>query len=266
MSTQTLSTPFADELRAWRKARRLSQLDLSLSAGVSQRHISFLESGKSAPSREMVALLASTLQIPSSRRDAFFMAAGYAPARRAKGIDDPLLAPAREAIEFILERNEPYPSMALSRDWRIMAANSAMQRLSGWLIAGDPKADIPLTDLDYMDMLSDPEGLRALIVQGEEITIALLDTMIAEAAAAREVERVQHLRKLRARFPAYAPALGPLPVLELARDGWSLKFVTILTSFAPPSDPSLEGVKVELFFPADAGTRTILEAWARKAG
>jgi transcriptional regulator with XRE-family HTH domain len=263
MSTQTLSTPFADELRAWRKARRLSQLDLSLNAGVSQRHISFLESGKSAPSREMVALLASTLQLPSVSRDTFFMAAGYAPARRAKGIDDPLLAPARQAIDFILERNEPFPSMALSRDWRIMAANGAMQRLSGWMVAGDPRADVPLMDLDYMDMLSDPNGLRGMIVQGGEITIALLDVMIAEAAAAREIERLQHLRKLRARFPAAAPMPGPLPLLELARDGWSLKFVTILTSFAPPSDPSLEGMKLELFFPADAATRTMLEAWAK---
>jgi transcriptional regulator with XRE-family HTH domain len=263
MSTQTTTTLFADELRAWRKARRLSQLDLSLNAGVSQRHISFLESGKSTPSREMVALLASTLQLPSSSRDAFFMAAGYAPARRAKGIDDPVLAPAREAIDFILERNEPYPTMALSRDWRILAANGAMQRLSGWMVTGDPKADIPLMDLDYMDMLSDPDGLRSMIVQGEEITIGLLDVMLAEAAAAREIERLQHLRKLRARFPAYAPTPGPLPILELARDGWSLKFVTILTSFAPPSDPSLEGMKLELFFPADAATRTMLEAWAK---
>jgi transcriptional regulator with XRE-family HTH domain len=263
MSTQTLSTPFADELRAWRRARRLSQLELSLNAGVSQRHISFLESGKSAPSREMVALLASTLQLPSQSRDAFFVAAGFAPARRAKGIDDPILAPAREAMDFILERSEPYPSMALSRDWRIMAANSAMQRLSGWMIAGDPKADVPLTDIDYMDMLSDPNGLRAMIVQGEEITVALLDVMIQDATAAREIERLQHLRKLRARFPAYAPALGPLPLLELARDGWSLKFITILTSFAPPTDPSLEGMKLELFFPADAATRTMLEAWAK---
>lgn len=263
MSTQTLSTPFADELRAWRKARRLSQLDLSLNAGVSQRHISFLESGKSTPSREMVALLASTLQLPSSSRDNFFVAAGYAPARRAKGIDDPVLAPAREAIDFILERNEPYPSMALSRDWRILAANGAMQRLSGWMLTGDPKAEVPLMDLDYMDMLSDPNGLRSMIMQGEEISIALLDVMLAEAAAAREIERLQHLRKLRARFPAYAPPLGPMPILEIARDGWSLKFVTILTGFAPPSDPSLEGMKLELFFPADAATRTMLEAWAK---
>ena len=135
MSTQIASTPFADELRAWRKARRLSQLDLSLNAGVSQRHISYLESGKASPSREMVALLAGTLQLPAQSRDAFLVAAGYAPAKRARGIDDPVLAPAREAIDFVLERNEPFPALALSRDWRIMSANGAMQRLTGWLMA-----------------------------------------------------------------------------------------------------------------------------------
>lgn len=262
MNMQSALT-FGEELKSWRKVRRLSQLDLALQAGVSQRHVSFLESGKSAPSREMVTLLAGAMSLPARARDTMLLTAGYAPASRAKGMDDPTLAPAREALDFVLERMEPYPALALSRDWRILTTNAAMQRLSSFLITGSPKGGPSLADIDYMDALTNPDGLRGLMTHGEGIMIASLDAMLSEAAAERDDERMRHVRSLRARFPAVAPPLEPLPMLGFARDGWTLNFVTIMTSFAAPCDASLEGIKIELLYPGDGGTRSLLDAWVK---
>ncbi|MCZ8284189.1 MAG: helix-turn-helix domain-containing protein, partial [Bacteroidia bacterium] len=121
--------PFGDHLRHWRQHRRLSQLDLAQEADVSTRHLSFVETGRSVPSREMVLRLSERLDIPLRERNALLVAAGYAPMYRERPLNDPALASAREAVELLLKSHEPYPALALDRHWNIVATNRMVPHL-----------------------------------------------------------------------------------------------------------------------------------------
>src|SRR5438094_2907157 len=114
------SRPVGDLLREWRQRRRLSQLDLAGDADVSTRHLSFVETGRSVPSREMVLRLAERLDVPLRERNALLVAAGYAPMYRERPLDDPALAPARQAVETLLRSHEPYPALAVDRHWNLV--------------------------------------------------------------------------------------------------------------------------------------------------
>src|SRR6476661_2209299 len=116
--------PFGEHLRQWRQRRRLSQLDLAQEADISTRHLSFVETGRSLPSREMVLRLAERLDVPLRERNALLVAAGYAPMYRERALDDPALAPARQAVELILKSHEPFPSLAVDRHWNLVAHNA----------------------------------------------------------------------------------------------------------------------------------------------
>src|SRR4051812_13155531 len=130
MNTMALSPrSFGDHLRTWRQRRRMSQLELSLEAEISQRHLSFVESGRASPSRTMVLILAERLQVPLRERNAMLLAAGYAPSFPERPLDDPALRLAREAVELVLKGHEPYPAVAVDRAWRLVAANSAVPLL-----------------------------------------------------------------------------------------------------------------------------------------
>src|SRR5215217_4451268 len=123
--------PFGEHLRAWRLRRRMSQLDLAGEADISTRHLSFVENGRSAPSREMVLRLAERLDVPLRERNALLVAAGYAPMYRERSLDDPALSAARQAVELILKSHEPYPALAVDRHWNLVAANSMLPHLFG---------------------------------------------------------------------------------------------------------------------------------------
>src|SRR6266849_9204957 len=120
-------------LRGWRKRRRRTQLDLALDAGISARHLSFVETGRSTPSAEMVLLLAEQLQVPVRERNHLLLAAGYAPAFPERSLEDPELAPVREALDRILTGHEPYPAIVVDRYWNVVAANSAMGVIAEWV-------------------------------------------------------------------------------------------------------------------------------------
>src|ERR1700678_3659420 len=121
--------PVGGLLRQWRQRRRLSQLDLACDAGISPRHLSFLETGRAQPSREMVLLLSEQLDVPIRERNVLLVAAGFAPVFPERALDDPALAPARAAIDLVLDRQKPYPAFALDRHWRIAASNAALPEL-----------------------------------------------------------------------------------------------------------------------------------------
>ena len=129
------SQPFGEHLRFWRQHRRMSQLDLASEADISTRHLSFVETGRSAPSREMVLRLAERLDVPLRERNALLVAAGYAPMYRERPLDDPALAAAREAVQLILKSHEPYPALAVDRHWNLLAANAMVPHL---LASADP--------------------------------------------------------------------------------------------------------------------------------
>src|SRR6185436_11204693 len=127
--------PFGQRLRYWREHRRLSQLDLALDAAISTRHLSFVETGKAMPSRDMVLRLAERLEVPLRERNALLVAAGFAPMYRERGLDDPALAAARAAVDLVLKGHEPYPALAVDRHWNLVAANAAVPHL---LAGADP--------------------------------------------------------------------------------------------------------------------------------
>src|SRR5262245_19994630 len=121
--------PVGSHLRQWRQRRRMSQLDLALGAEISTRHLSFLETGRSSPSREMILRLSDELEIPMRERNVLLVAGGFAPIFSERSLNDPALAPARQAIDLILESHKPYPAFAVDRHWKIGASNAALQEL-----------------------------------------------------------------------------------------------------------------------------------------
>src|SRR5215510_7198895 len=143
-------------LQGWRKARQLSQLALATQAEISPRHLCFIETGRSRPSREMVLLLASALDVPLRERNALLLAAGFAPLFRETDIADPELAPARTAVESILRQQEPYPAVVMNRHWDVLFGNAAASRLFGFLL---DSRELP-SPMNVVRLMFDPAGLR----------------------------------------------------------------------------------------------------------
>ncbi|HET9396089.1 MAG TPA: helix-turn-helix domain-containing protein, partial [Nitrospiraceae bacterium] len=141
-------------LREWRAARRLSQLDLALEAGVSSRHLSYVETGKAQPSRDMIARLADALEMPLREYNALLVAAGYAPKYRETALDTPEMAPVRRAVELTLEHQEPYPAFVTNRYWDILMTNRALTRILGLVRGGPP------THMNVMRQIFDPNDVR----------------------------------------------------------------------------------------------------------
>src|SRR5918992_3464668 len=131
-------------LREWRERRRLSQLDLALDAGISARHLSFVETGRSTPGREMLLRVLEQLEVPFRERNRLLLAVGHAPAFPERRLEDPDLAPVREALDLVLTGHEPYPAVVVDRGWNFVAANSAMWRLTSHAPAGPTRAGPPI--------------------------------------------------------------------------------------------------------------------------
>ena len=156
-------------LREWRTARRLSQLDLALDAGVSARHLSYIETGKSQPSREMLTRLADTLEMSLRERNALLIAAGYAPKYPESALATPEMAQINRAIDMMLKQQEPYPAFLMNRHWDILAANDAAVRMNGFLLGGQPSPH-----RNMLRHLFDPNDLRAALLNWEEVAGGLL--------------------------------------------------------------------------------------------
>ena len=192
-------------LRRWRTVRRLSQLDLSLEAEVSARHLSFIETGRARPSREMVLLLASVLDVPLRERNALLQSAGFAPVYRETGLEDPVMAGMREAVSLILRQHEPCPALALDRHWSLVMANAPYARFLR-LLLGDavpelpPYAVLPEPRLNTLLPLFDPGGLRPRIGNWEEVARTVLRRVRREAALEGDRRTEEILERL-AGFP-----------------------------------------------------------------
>jgi len=157
---------FGTHLKDWRRARRLSQLDLALMADVSARHVSFLETGRARPSRDMVLRLARTLEVPLKERNDLLSAAGFAPAYRARDLSDAELTPLRHAIEHLLAGHDPYPAYVLDRTWDLVDANVGARRLLGGLLPADAPAD---ARPNMVRLLLKPGPLRDAMVNWDEV-------------------------------------------------------------------------------------------------
>jgi len=260
---------FGDLLRDWRRRRRLSQLDLAAEAEVSQRHLSFVESGRSRPSRDMVLRLAEQLAIPLRERNALLAAAGFAPSYRERAPDDPGLKAALAAVELILKGHAPHPAIAVDRHWMLRAANAAARRLMSGV------AESLLTPpVNVLRLSLHPQGLAPRLSNYREWRVHILDRLARQIDNAPDPALAALADELRS-YPvppgarpysatggiAYAGVAIPL---ELATDRGTLRFISTTTVFGTAQDISLSELAIESFFPADDATAAAMAALAQQ--
>ncbi|MHA6203750.1 helix-turn-helix domain-containing protein [Dyella soli] len=255
-------------LREWRAVRRLSQLELALAADVSTRHLSCVETGKSQPSHDMVVRLADTLDMPLRERNALLLAAGYAPSYPETGLATPALAQVRRATEFIIAQQEPYPAFVLNRHWDIQMANAAAMRVTGFLLGGGS---------GHRNMIRhffDPQGLRAAVVNWEEVAGDLVRHLHNEVAGAPSDETARALldealaypgvpARWRTREPGSAPS--PLLTTVFRRGDVELRFFSTFTTFGTPRDVTVDELRIECCFPDDEATAAFCRQLAQDA-
>lgn len=261
--TGVMSTaPVGHLLGQWRKRRRLSQFELAGQAEISTRHLSFLETGRSLPSREMLLRLASALEVPLRERNVLLVAAGLAPAFPLRSLDDPALAAPRRAVELVLQSQEPFPALALDRHWNVVASNRAVAPLLSGVDAALLQAP-----LNVLRLSLHPQGLAPRIVNLSEWRTHLLERLRRQIDLTADPVLMSLLDEVR-RFPAgdgqtrrsslardYAGVVVPL---ELRTEAGVLAFFSTTTVFGTPLDITLSELAIESFFPADAATGEIL--------
>jgi transcriptional regulator with XRE-family HTH domain len=249
------SHAFGSLLRQWRTTRRLSQLALAMEAGISTRHLSFLETGRAQPSREMVQLLAGMLDVPLGERNALLVSAGYAPAYGDRPLGAPELEPVRRALEFILRQQEPYPALVVDGQWNVVMRNDASRRIFE-LFRG------PQETVNIMRTVFHPAMLRPSIVNWEELAVCLMHSLHREVAASGS-EDVVRLRDELLAYPGVPPrwrtasdlaCMPPLVSMQLRKGDHEMAFFSMVTTLATPCDVALQQLKIECFFPADAAT------------
>lgn len=260
-------------IRDWRQLRRLSQLDLALEAEISQKHLSFVESGRSQPSRDMVLLLAETLGVPLRERNALLLAAGYAPVYLERALEDPGLAAARAAIDLVLKGHEPYPALAIDRHWTLLASNAAVGSLIG--LAAD--AELLRPPVNVLRLSLHPGGLAPHIANLAEWRGHIVARLRQQIRATADPVLADLLSELLA-YPApaaapagrhHAPASESEPMiavpLTLKLGDRLLSLISTTTVFGTPVDITLAELALETFFPADAATADALREMAADA-
>ena len=255
MQTQTL--PVGEQLRAWRSRRRLSQLDLALDAEISARHLSFLETGRSRPSRTMLLRLAERLAIPARDRNLLLVAAGFAPALPERSLDDPALAAARRAVELVLKAHEPFPALAVDRHWHMVAHNAGI----GPFLA-DMAPHLLAPPVNVLRLSLHPEGLAPRIVNLAEWRAHILHRLEAQVEASADQGLADLLAELRGWPGGTAPggdSYGGVAVpMRVRTEGGVLSFLSTTTMFGTPIDVTLTELAIEAFLPADEATAAAL--------
>jgi transcriptional regulator with XRE-family HTH domain len=260
-----MTTPlFTDSLREWRRYRKMSQLDLAVAADVSQRHVSWLETGRSQPSRDMVLRLSEAMDVPLRDRNQFLNAAGYAPIYTESGLDEPSMDSIRHVLTDILSHHNPYPAVVLDRYWNIQMQNDAADRL--FSITGDPQAlwnavgdsgehNIALLTLH-------PNGLRQFIRNWDAIIGQFMRRLKREAidsGDAKVMERYAQLENYVDITDTQPPMqLLPMLPLELQVGELRLSLCSVISSFGTAQDITANELRIETFYPTDDMTRTLL--------
>jgi transcriptional regulator with XRE-family HTH domain len=259
---------FGDYLREWRQRRRMSQMDLALDAEISTRHLSFLETGRSQPSREMVQLLAEKLDMPLRERNVMLASAGFAPVYSERSLDDPALQSMRAAIDLVLKGHEPYPALAVDRHWSLVAANEAMFSLVQGV---DPALLKP--PVNVLRLSVHPAGLARRIVNFSEWRDHLIERLHHQVNVTGDAVLSALIEELRAYpIPDAAKRMAhPKPhhadivvPLRLMTEEGLLTFFSTTTVFGTPVDVTLSELAIEAFFPADAETADALRRVAEK--
>lgn len=249
-------------LRDWRQRRRMSQLDLSLEAEISTRHLSFVETGRAQPSREMLLHLAQALDIPLRERNALLVAAGFAPRFEARAFDAPDMAVAREAVQRVLDGHEPYPALAVDRHWTLLAANRAVMPL---LAGVDPS--LLSGAVNVLRLSLHPDGLASRIANLPEWRAHLLHRLRQQIHASGDATLGELYEELKAYpvaergpTPAVPPTASIFVPMQLHTKDGLLSFFSTTTVFGTPVDVTLAELALEAFYPADEATGRIMRA------
>jgi transcriptional regulator with XRE-family HTH domain len=261
---------FGSGLRWWRGRRGLSQLDLAGEAGISQRHLSFVESGRAGPSREMVLRLAAALDVPLRQQNMLLLAAGYAPIWRESDLAAPELAQVNNALDYMLAQQEPFPAFVVDRRWTLLRANAGARRLTEFLSGSAPANPAPSGPVNLADGLVSPDGLRPLIVNWEEVALYFIRGVQADAVADGTPETAQLLKRLLAypgvpalsQAPSFEKPPAPVLIMHFRKDQTSLRLFTTIATLGTPQNVTLQEIRIECFFPADEESARLFHDWA----
>ena len=255
----TASKSFGDHLRDWRQRRRVSQLALATDAEISARHLSFVETGRSQPSRDMVLHLADQLDVPLRERNVLLVSAGYAPLFPERTLEDPALNAARQAIDLLLTAHEPFPALAIDRHWNLVASNAAVGRL---LTGIDPSLLKP--PVNVLRLSLHPQGLAPRIANLAEWRAHLLERLRRQIDVSGDTVLSELAKELRS-YPGGIPPRATTTLqasvivpLRLRTDDGELSFLSTTTVFGTPVDVTLSEIALETFFPADQETAVLL--------
>jgi transcriptional regulator with XRE-family HTH domain len=260
LGSQPGNLAFGTLLRQWRANRRLTQLDLATEAGISTRHLSFLETGRAQPSREMVQLLAGMLDVPLTDRNALLVGAGYAPVYGARPLEAPEFEHVRRALEFTLRQQEPYPALVFDGFHDIVMRNDASRRIFALFRGPLPAGQI----INGLRTVFDPQGMRPYIANWDEMAECLLQSLHRQIEDTGS-ETLIRLRDEILSFPdvptrfrtlAALPPDPPIINLKLRKGELALSFFSAVTFLGRARDITLQELKIECFFPADAATET----------
>jgi len=261
---------FGELLREWRMTRNLTQLDLALEAGVSQRHVSFLESGRSQPSRPMILQLAEALELPLRERNVLLDSAGFAALYEHRALAGSAMQPVRDALEMQLRHHEPYPALVVDRDWNLLMANTALHQLFSFL--GDVQKVWAETNPDggknVMRLTMHPAGLRSYCQNWDELAPAMLQRVRRDAKLTGSPVLTQLLEELQAdpdlrphwNRPIVDIAPQPVYAMTLGAGDMSVSLFSMISTFGTPQDITTDELRIELFFPADDDSAERLRA------
>ena len=259
---------FKSVCRQWRKQRKLSQLDLALAANISQRHLSWLETGRSQPSPDMVEKLSDALEIPLRERNRMLSAAGYTPAYRETALDDELMAPVLDAIELVLQNHEPLPAVVVDRFWNVQMQNKAAEFLFG--IAGDINevlGDVGDNGEFNLALLTvHPKGLRQYIANWEQAGPSFIRRLKSEAVALGDADVSAYVDKLTDLAGPLEDVdydnndLLPILPLDVQVNGLELSLFSVISTFGTPQDITTDELRIETFYPADEKTKAFFRS------
>jgi transcriptional regulator with XRE-family HTH domain len=266
----TARAHFGAELRRWRAHRRFSQLALSAAADVSQRHLSYLETGKARPSREMVIHLARVLELPLRVTNQLLVAAGFAPEYAETSLDAPAMAQIRTVLDFILSAHEPYPAIIVDRRWNVAAANPAAGRLLNRLT--DIASTVASAPPNIARLTFHPDGLRTVTVNWAATASAALARLDREVASRPGDEDLEALHGEVLAYAGVAELRQPNPIaraddlllpVHYRIEGFEARLFTTLATVGAPYDVTLEELRIETFLPADAESDAALRLLAQ---
>jgi transcriptional regulator with XRE-family HTH domain len=244
-------------LRYWRQERGKSQLDLSMDTGISQRHVSFVESGRSTPSRDFLSIVSDALNIPFRERNVLLLASGYAPQYGEQSVDAEPMAIVTRAIDRMLRQHEPHPALVLDRRWNVVRTNEAAPRFFGSFVDLEARP----TPRNLLDLMLDPAGMRPFVEEWEKVAAGLLQRVRREAVGqVLDAELQKLLQRLRG-YPGVAelkPSLAPQsPVLPIVfrRGNQRFSYFSLITTVGTPQCITAQELRVECMFPTDDGER-----------